>query len=82
MIQEDNKRQAINYLTTFSKLIRSQLNNVQQEVSLYEELETCRLYVQLESLRFSSKIVFEFIIEDGVDLHTLKVPPFDPATLY
>lgn len=75
LIQEDNKQQAVIYLTTFSKLIRSQLNNVQQEITLHDELQNCRLYTQLEALRFGSKIVCEVEIEDGVDLHSIPVPP-------
>lgn len=75
LIQEDSKKQAIIYLTTFSKLIRNQLNSAQQEVSLHEELETCKLYVQLESLRFGSKVVYEFTTDENVDTHSFKVPP-------
>lgn len=75
LIQEDNKQQAVTYLTTFSKLIRNQLNNAQREISLYEELETCRLYTSLEALRFSSKIVCEFDVDEKVDTHSMKVPP-------
>lgn len=75
LIQEDNKQQAVIYLTTFSKLIRNHLNNAQQEISLYDELETCRLYTQLESLRFGSKIVCEFQVEEETDIRSLQVPP-------
>ncbi len=74
-IQEDNKIQAINYLTSFSKLIRSMLNNVEQEIALSEELETCRLYTQLEALRFSSKIKCEFDVEKDLNLRSIFVPP-------
>ena len=75
LIQEDNKQQAVVYLTTFSKLIRTQLNNAEREISLHEELETCRLYTQLEALRFGSKIICNFKIEEGVDTYSLHVPP-------
>lgn len=75
LIQGDNKQRAIIYLTTFSKLIRNQLNNAQQEISLHAELETCRLYVQLEALRFGDNIAIEFNIEEGTDLFSLQVPP-------
>ncbi len=75
LIQEDNKQQAVIYLTTFSKLIRNQLNNAQREISLYEELETCRLYTQLEALRFGNRIICEFVIQEGIDIHSLRVPP-------
>lgn len=75
LIQEDNKQQAVIYLTTFSKLIRSQLNNAEREISLHEELETCRMYTQLEALRFGNKIICEFKIEEGIDTYSLHVPP-------
>jgi ligand-binding sensor domain-containing protein len=75
LIQEDNKKQAVIYLTTFSKLIRNQLNNAQALVSLQAELETCRLYVQLEALRFGDSIVCEFVIDGGVDPYSIQVPP-------
>lgn len=75
LIQDGSNQQAIIYLTFFSKLIRSQLNNVQQEVSLHAELETCRLYVQLEELRFGDNIICEFKIEGGIDLFSQQVPP-------
>ena len=75
LIQEDSKQQAVNYLTLFSKLIRHQLNSAQPQISLHEELETCKLYTQLESLRFSSKIEYEFITEEGIDTRSCMVPP-------
>lgn len=75
LIHEDKKREAVLYLTTFSKLIRSQLTNAQREVTLYEELETCRLYTQLEALRFGNKITVAFHIAYGLDLHSVMVPP-------
>lgn len=75
LIQEDKKKEAVVYLTTFSKLIRAQLNNAEQAISLHDELETCKLYAQLEALRFGDKIVCEFTIDESIDTHSLKVPP-------
>ena len=75
LIQEDNKQQAVIYLTTFSKLIRNQLSNAEREISLHEELETCRLYTQLEALRFGNKIICVFKIEEAIDTYSLHVPP-------
>ncbi len=63
LIHEDNKREAVIYLNIFSKLIRKQMNNAQQEIPLQDELETCRIYADLEALRFGSNIVCEFHIE-------------------
>ena len=75
LIHEDNKRQAIIYLTTFSKLIRKQLNNVEQEITLQDELETCRIYTELEALRFGAGIVCEFMVDEKVDMLSFRVPP-------
>jgi ligand-binding sensor domain-containing protein len=75
LIQTDQKQPAITYLTTFSKLIRRQLSNTHKEISLAEELETCRLYVQMEALRFGSGINYAFNISDGADIYSLMVPP-------
>lgn len=75
LIQEDRKQQAVVYLTTFSKLIRGQLSNSQQEITLYEELQTCTLYTQMESMRFGDKIDCHFIIADTADTQSVNVPP-------
>lgn len=75
LIQENKKQQAVIYLTTFSKLIRNKLNDIHQEISLYNEIQTCRLYVQMELLRFGDRITCDFLIDETIDLHSIKVPP-------
>lgn len=75
LIQEDNSRQAVRYLTSFSRLIRSQMNNARREVTLYEELESCRLYIEMESLRFEGRIHCTIFVDDDIDTHSLIVPP-------
>ena len=42
--------------------------------SLYEELETCKLYTQLEKMRFPDKVDFVFDIDGSIDLKDFKVP--------
>ena len=49
-------------------------NSDRKEITLFEEIETCRLYAQLESLRFSNKFNYEFIIDETVDLKSVMVP--------
>jgi len=75
LIQEDDKNNAVVYLTTFAKLIRNQLYNNQREISLHDEITTCRLYLQLETLRFGDRIAYEFNIDQTADLHRIMVPP-------
>ncbi|HET6226995.1 MAG TPA: histidine kinase, partial [Bacteroidia bacterium] len=45
LIQNDEKQRSIEYLTTFSKLIRTLFQNSdKRQISLFDEIETCRLY--------------------------------------
>ena len=61
LIQTD-KQKATDYLTTFSKLIRTLFQNSdKRQISLYDELETCRLYTQLEAMRLNGKLKYNFI---------------------
>lgn len=74
LIQEDNKTQAIVYLTSFSKLIRHLLDSTEEKISLFKELQICRLYTQLEALRFGDKVLCEFRDSGDIDLHSVHVP--------
>jgi two-component sensor histidine kinase len=75
LIQTDDKQKATDYLTTFSKLIRTLFQNSdKRQISLYDELETCRLYTQLEAMRLNGKLKYNFTIDPNVDLKSLMVP--------
>ena len=75
LINKNENEKAANYLTTFSKLIRTLFQNSdKREISLSEELETCKLYTELEKLRFGDKIKFVFEIDKNIDLKDIKVP--------
>jgi sensor histidine kinase YesM len=75
LIQKNENEKAINYLTTFSKLIRTVLQNSdKREITLYDEIETCRLYTELESIRFNNKFSYEFYIDEWLDLKSVMVP--------
>lgn len=75
LIHRDKKQEAIMYLATFSKLTRNQLNNNLKEISLDEELDTCRLYLELESLRFGDKLKYYFEIDRDIDIKSVRIPP-------
>ncbi|WP_153798028.1 tetratricopeptide repeat-containing sensor histidine kinase [Foetidibacter luteolus] len=75
LIQEGEEDKAISYLTTFSKLIRTIFQNSdKREISLFDEIETCKLYTQLESMRFENKFSYTFDINKYIDLKSLPVP--------
>ncbi len=75
LIQNDDKLRSIEYLTTFSKLIRTIFHNSdKRQISLHDEIETCRLYVQLESMRLNGKLKYDFCIDPNLDLKSVMVP--------
>ncbi|HRO70605.1 MAG TPA: histidine kinase, partial [Chitinophagaceae bacterium] len=75
LINKNENEKAAEYLTTFSKLIRTLfLNSDNREVSLHEEIETCKLYAQIERMRFGDKVDFGFDIDQNIDLKDIRVP--------
>jgi sensor histidine kinase YesM len=68
MLSHDIKS-AEKYLTSFSKLVRYTLDNSEvQEVTLEEELNAIRSYVELERQRFENGFEFEINCEKEIDL--------------
>lgn len=75
LYQQD--KMAVNeYLNKFSLLIRKTLDNSRQPaISLKEEIEMVRLYLELESLRFKDRLSWEIEVDEEIDLIEMKVPP-------
>ncbi len=75
LIQQHDEEKSVRYLTTFSKLIRNLFNSAdKKEINLYDELETCKLYLQLESMRFDAKFSFAVNVDENIDLKSVQVP--------
>ena len=75
LIQIDDKFRAVEYLTTFSKLMRTIFHNSdKRQISLYDEIETCKLYTQLESMRLNGKLKYQFEVDPNLDLKSVMVP--------
>lgn len=67
---------ASEYLSKFSRLIRLVLENSRSEkVTLTNELETLRLYIEMEAMRFQQKVRYEINVSDEVDTDTIQIPP-------
>lgn len=74
-IAKNDRFNAINYLSTFSKLIRGILNNsVSNKVKLAEEIELIKLYVNLEQLRFENKFEFILSISPALETEYIEIP--------
>ncbi|MBS1610962.1 MAG: histidine kinase, partial [Bacteroidetes bacterium] len=75
-ILENNRLQASEYLSKFSKLIRLILQNSQEAfIALEKELEALQLYMELESLRFENKFNYKINVAGDLDVTSIKVPP-------
>lgn len=75
-ILQNDQLNAVNYLSTFSKLIRSILNNsVTHKIKLADELEQIKNYVHLEMLRFERKFDFVLHVDDELDVENIEISP-------
>ncbi|RYU97328.1 histidine kinase [Emticicia agri] len=67
---------ASDYLTKFSRLIRLVLENSRSEkVTLSNELETLRFYIEMEAMRFGKKLNYEIRIDEDIEPDILQIPP-------
>ncbi len=75
-ILQNNKAQASEYLTKFSRLVRLILQNSQAPlITLESELESLGLYLEMESLRFNYHFTYKISLPKDLDIEVLKVPP-------
>lgn len=64
------------YLGDFSSLMRRILDNSKREnIPLYEEIETIKLYLCLEKMRFTNSFEETLHIDDDLDLFSIKISP-------
>jgi PAS domain S-box-containing protein len=74
-ISKNEREQAIQYLSTFSKLIRGILmGSAQKRIRLSEELDLLKHYIDLEMVRFENKFDVKFSIDPNVDKDSIEVP--------
>lgn len=75
-ILQSDKKQASEYLTKFSRLIRLILQNSQSAmIPLESELESLQLYLELEAVRFDHHFEYSLNVDDELDMSNIKVPP-------
>lgn len=64
------------YLTRFAKLIRLILDNSNNKsVSLSNELEAMRLYIEMETIRFEKQFTYSIKVAPDIDTEAIQVPP-------
>lgn len=74
-ISENNELEANKYLTSYSNLMRNMMENSNKDfVSLNNEVEQLKKYLDLEHLRFNEKFDYEIIIDEALDGDAVFVP--------
>ncbi len=67
---------ASDYLTKFSRLIRMVLNNSKKElITLDDELEMLRLYLEMERMRFKYSFNYNISFKNEIDPENIFIPP-------
>ena len=73
---ENDSKTASEYLTKFSQLIRLVLENSRSEkVTLQKELETLKLYIDMEAMRFKNKVTYQINVVPHIDQQYIEIPP-------
>ncbi|TAL41024.1 MAG: hypothetical protein EPN92_13605 [Chitinophagaceae bacterium] len=75
-ILKNESKTASNYLTRFSRLIRMVLINSQKPlITLQDELEMLRIYLDMERLRFKNSFDYVISFINEIDVENVFVPP-------
>jgi two-component system, sensor histidine kinase YesM len=74
-ISQNKELEANKYLTSYSTLMRNTMENSNKDfVTLSNEMEQLKKYLDLEHLRFEDKFDFEIIVDEKLDTETTFVP--------
>lgn len=72
----NNSIEAGNYLSNFSRLMRLILENSRsQEILLKHEIQTIKLYISLQKLRFGNKFDYDILVLPNVETDAILIPP-------
>jgi tetratricopeptide (TPR) repeat protein len=72
----NDERNANRYLSEFSVLMRTVLENSDEDfISLAKEIELIELYVKLEHNRFKDKFTYHVFIDSNINLADFNIPP-------
>ncbi|NNF32755.1 MAG: histidine kinase [Saprospiraceae bacterium] len=67
---------ASEYISDFAHMMRMILQNSREsEITLEQELESLKLYVELEKMRFKQEVNVQYFIDAGINLDAVYIPP-------
>ncbi len=75
-IAENDERNANRYLSEFSTLMRTVLENSDEDfIPISKEIELLELYVKLEHNRFRDKFDYDILIDSNIQVTNFSIPP-------
>lgn len=75
-IASNDERTANKYLSDFSQLMRSVLENSEEDfIPLSNEIELLKMYTKLEHFRFKDKFEYEFTVDEKIKMNEFVIPP-------
>ena len=75
-IATNDERTANKYLSDFSHLMRSVLENSEEDfIPLKKEIELLDLYTKLEHFRFQDKFDYSIDVDEHIDIDEFQIPP-------
>lgn len=74
-INAGDAKKANNYLTRFSRLLRKNLENLNESfITLDEEISMLSLYLETEKMRLDDQLDYEIKVQTGMDQHNTWLP--------
>ncbi len=74
--EKNDMEAATTYLSKFSRLMRLVLENSKNsQITLKQEIETIRLYLDMEAMRFKEKLQYQIIVDKNADPEYTELPP-------
>ncbi len=75
-ISANDSFKAMGFLSKFGHLIRRILENSRESfITLENEIETLRLYIEMEKLRYKDVFDYELLVNDSLDVENTFIPP-------
>jgi hypothetical protein len=75
LIMIDEKQKAFDYISDFSLLMRQMLTNTRKSyISLDDEVDFLKRYLELEKIRFINAFQYEFHMDNELKVHSYCIP--------
>jgi len=75
MILANEEMVATRYLSRFSKLLRMVLLHSDKEsITLREEIDILKMYIELESVRFKESFTYSIHCDESIEVEEIKIP--------